>query len=465
MGICVDAKNDCLVVFGSQYASDEKTYLYRFRTGVWEAHDLKPRPRATRGKTYSTIPRLAYDPLHEICLALIWDDATGQHETWTLDVARLQWTKMAPPAEPEPSMSRSRNLDFSPDHNVFLLDLNPAALRGKGAQIWTYRYKEVPVPPQPVPPANLTATTAPDRVALHWEAAPGAAEYHVYRAAAAEPWKLTFAKIGISKAATFVDKQVTPGQNAFYTVRAVMPDGATSTDSNRARAAPRVLLKPVVSVLSRNKIEITWNRHPAKDIAGYNIYRGVATVRTVTKGEPKPWRDNDPVYTEPTVVEVANITGIRRLNDKLLSNTRFTDHVDLTNPGPEAKDYKYAVYAYIVRAVNQLGVESGASPYALTIPSEPTNVLNREQGNRAELKWDANPEKGIAGYHVYKLDGTWNITRLTKEPITKTTFTHQSGMTRYWVVAVDALGQEGQPSSPVWHQHSYKGFFAGDWHQ
>ena len=47
------------------------------------------------------------------------------------------------------------------------------------------------------------------------------------------------------------------------------------------------------------------------------------------------------------------------------------------------------------------------------------------------------------------------------------TVTHEGGkgVTRYWVVAVDALGQEGQPSSPVWHNQSYKGFFSGEWHQ
>jgi hypothetical protein len=128
-------------------------------------------------------------------------------------------------------------------------------------------------------------------------------------------------------------------------------------------------------------------------------------------------------------------------------------------------DYKYAVYAYIVRAVNRLGIESGPSPYALTIPSEPTSVFNREKGALAELKWTAKAEKGIAGYHVYKLEGTWNIVRVTREPIQATTFTQKSAQTRYWIVAVDVLGQEGVPSSPVWHQRSYAGFFGGEWHE
>lgn len=93
-------------------------------------------------------------------------------------------------------------------------------------------------------------------------------------------------------------------------------------------------------------------------------------------------------------------------------------------------------------------------------------MVNREQGAVAELRWSANPEAGVAGYHVYKLEGTWSITRLTAEPVRGTTFTHRSpGTTRYWVVAVDALGQEGQPSSPVWHGQRYDGFFRGEWHQ
>jgi len=39
--------------------------------------------------------------------------------------------------------------------------------------------------------------------------------------------------------------------------------------------------------------------------------------------------------------------------------------------------------------VNRLGTESGPSPYALTIPAEPENVLLREKDVTAEIKWDA----------------------------------------------------------------------------
>jgi hypothetical protein len=212
---------------------------------------------------------------------------------------------------------------------------------------------------------------------------------------------------------------------------------------------------------------VRWDRNTAADVVGYNLYRGVVHVRTVVEGTPGAWKDNDPKYEQPQVVQVRNITELKKLNDTPLTETNFTDTLDLSKNGPASGEYRFAVHAYIVRAVNRLGTESGPSPYALTIPSEPLNVLCREHGEVAELKWDTAREKGVAGYHVYMLEGTWKIVRATEKPLTETTFRHKvgKGQTRFWVVTVDALGQEGQPSSPAWFNNSYRGFYTGDWHQ
>jgi hypothetical protein len=212
---------------------------------------------------------------------------------------------------------------------------------------------------------------------------------------------------------------------------------------------------------------VAWNRHPAADVVGYNLYRGVVHVRTVAEGTPGAWKDNDPNNDAPQVVQVRDITELKKLNDKPLTGTSFTDAIDLTVKSPASGDYGFAVHAYVVRAVNRLGTESGPSPYALTIPSEPRNVLCREHGEVAEVKWDAARETGVTGYHVYKLEGTWKIVRVTEKPLTATTMTHKvgKGETRFWIVTVDALGQEGQPSSPAWFYHGYRGFYTGDWHQ
>jgi fibronectin type 3 domain-containing protein len=308
--------------------------------------------------------------------------------------------------------------------------------------------------------------TASGKANLTWKGGKDVKEYRVVRGAADEAWKVRYDQIGVVQAPAFEDKELTPGKTYFYRVTALAADGTPSPPSVQARTQPRVLIQPVVSVADK-QVEVSWNRHPAEDVAGYNVYRGLVNVRTVQKGTPAAWKDNDPEYAEPMPVEVRDITEIRKLNDRPLTATRWTDPLVLKKASPGEGEYRFNVYAYIVKAVNKLGTESGPSPYALTLPAEPVNVLCREAGGGvAELKWEPSPEKGIAGYRIYKLQGTWSIVRVTAEPIKETTFSEKaSGQTRYWVVAVDSQGQEGQPSSPVWYGRSYKGFFQGDWHQ
>ncbi len=467
MGLTYDTKNDCLVLFGSQYSNDEKTWIYRYTTGKWEGHTLDPHPPGKKLGTYATIPRLAYDSLNGICLCVVWDTRTNEHQTWVLDVEKLRWTRVNPPVDPSPSMSRSRNLSYWADENLFLLELSPRETKGKGVELWSFRYKQPKVLPAASPGAPVVLTER-DAVRLTWRASPAATKgYHIYRAQTAHPWQANFHRLGSTNDTTYTDRGVEAGKVYLYRVTAITAENRESPPSPPGRTQPRVPATPVVSVLGKDQIEITWRPSTDKEVVGYNIYRGVVTVRTVTRGTPGAWKDNDPAYAEPLPVEVRDITGWEKLNEKVLKEPRFDDKVDLTKPGPEAKDYRLAVHAYVVRAVNRLETESGPSPYALTIPSAPTEVFCREQGKTAELKWRGNPEKGIAGYHVYKLQGTWKIVRLTDKPIRATTFRQDAGSdsTRYWIVAVDPLGQEGEPSAPVWFNHRYRGFFTGEWHQ
>jgi hypothetical protein len=63
------------------------------------------------------------------------------------------------------------------------------------------------------------------------------------------------------------------------------------------------------------------------------------------------------------------------------------------------------------------------------------------------------------------------IVRLTPDPIAARGHSDtEAGKAarRYYVVAVDALGQEGCPSAPVWFEREWKRFyepFVGEWHQ
>jgi hypothetical protein len=67
------------------------------------------------------------------------------------------------------------------------------------------------------------------------------------------------------------------------------------------------------------------------------------------------------------------------------------------------------------------------------------------------------------------------MVRLTPQPIRATEFLDQQagyplggGTRRYEIVAVDALGQEGEPSQPVWSRREWRRYYVpyvGEWHQ
>jgi hypothetical protein len=463
MGMAYDPRHGKLVVFGSQYSSDEKTWLYDLKSNRWEGLLLEPHPPAVKAtKEYSTMPRMAYDPNSGLIVCIVWLADKG-HQTWTFDAGKRRWTQTKAAKEPDPSKSRSRNIDYDRGRNLFILETSGA--ESNRPEVWTYRLRERVSSNVPAAPADVRVRTHADRAVLTWSPSvtPGVKKYEVHRGTGELPWRIEFEKVATTEATRYEDRDVKAGTVYTYVVKAAGGDA-----SLRARTRPRVPGTPVVSVLAKDRIEVTWDRHSESDVVGYNLYRGVATVRTVKQGEPKAWRDNDPAYEQPTVVQVRDVTQMKKLNDKPLTKTTFTDGVDLTKKGKEAEDYRYAVHAYVVRAVNKLGVESGPSPYALTLPSEPLNVLCREQGEVAELKWDKARENGVSGYHVYKLDGTWKIVRVTDRPLKETTYRYKVGknaVTRFWVAAIDAMGQEGQPSSPAWFGKSYRGFYDGEWHQ
>jgi hypothetical protein len=204
-------------------------------------------------------------------------------------------------------------------------------------------------------------------------------------------------------------------------------------------------------------------------------------------------KSQTPPLESPSVGAIRKIGSFQRLTEMPVPEPKYTDRAlnlsERTVVGDmplderpfsgesldaAGREYRYGVYAYRVRAVNRLGVESGASPAVLTIPSSPQWVFSKEDGATCHVKWQANPEQGIRGYRVYRMDGRFNkesIARLTDQPIAGTSFADPAAgksSRRYYVVAVDTLGQEGYPSSPVWFEREWKPFyqpFVGDWHQ
>jgi hypothetical protein len=505
-GFALDPRRNKIVMFGDHYRSDEQTRVYDIATDTWT--DAEP---ATHPPGARACPTMVYDSVNDvmICVTLAgkWDtkdDAQRRMETWVYKIDNNTWTRMNPPDEPDYSGTRGRLMWFLPDFNIVILE----GRTRKEQQIWTYRYANPPeqAPPQvPIPQRVTVVTLKGGKARLDWEpvTAGKLQGYRVYRAAGTEPWKLKYRPVTPDpiRGTTFVDTGLKTAATYHYHVVAIA-DGRQSEPSLRIRTQPALVEGVFASTLATDKVLLRWKPAQAKDVTGYFVERAV--VETIAAGQIKPTRGR---YDDPrALAAVARRSALGpfiRLNKSPLTVCEHTDRVDLTKPatfdpeertwrdyigggkGPRAepKTYDmsadgcpYAVYAYRVRALNRLGVVGGPSPYQLTVPTEVEGLFSREEGSGVSLRWSASPHKRIRGYLVYREDGRWDtseISRLTPEPIDELSFVDRTAggkSRRYHVVAVDALGQEGVPSAPAWGFRPWRTHYSpwlppDGWHQ
>ena len=498
--LAYDSARKLHILFGSQFSDDPHTWAYDLVANRWL--DLKPERLPPTDRNDAV---LTYDSVNHVIIAVVkvgegkGEEAKSRLETWVFDTGKRQWTKMNPPREPDPSGNRARLLTFLPDHGLAILENRTHPPHGPAEQqIWTYCYAKPTPESLWRPTTTLRVRTQTDSAVLTWnhEGQPPA-QWAIYRGEGNQPWLSNYRRIAAvpGQQNRYEDRGLERGRVYYYYVRGEAvtdkPAGGPVPESNRARTQPRIVEDVVVSVRNAQEVEISWSP-PAQseDVVGYYVERAIVEVLS----------DDQLVRLKKAVAPLAttSVGAIRRIGpfEKLtatpVTSTRFTDRVDLSKPqtisgsslwerrfykeeiDPEGKPYPWAVYAYRVRAVNALGTVSGPSPYFLTIPSAPQWVFSRERNGQCDLKWAKNPEADLKGYRVYRLDSRFGappITRLTPEPINAITFTDPTAgkaTRRYHIVAVDALGQEGFPSMPVWYEREWKSFykpFIGEWHQ
>jgi hypothetical protein len=402
-----DAARKLHVLFGSQFNNEASTWLYDFRKNEWR--DAKPPALPPTDQNDAV---LTYDPLRKLVLAIVKvsegkeENAKHTLQTWTYEAAKNEWQKQNPASEPEPSGSRARQLMFAPELGLAFLENCPSKPREQ--QVWTYRL-----------------------------------------------------------------------------------DGGTSWSppAPKVRREPRAVEDGAASVLSPTRVVLQWK--PVEHATGYHVERAV--VEVMTEDQLARLKKQTPPLAEPSVGALRRIGPFQRLTTEPLKEPAFTDtKLDLAKPeavtgepvferkfsleqiDPAGRPYRFGVYAYRVRAINAQGDESGPSTPFFTIPSAPQSLFSREAGATCHLKWEKNPERDLRGYRVYRMDGRYDkdaVPRLTAEPITATTWRDDAAgksTRRYYVVAVDALGQEGFPTSPVWFDREWKQYykpFTGEWHQ
>ena len=489
-----DSAHQLHILFGSQFSDDPHTWAYSLRRNEWR--DLRPPLMPPTDKNDAV---MTFDPVAKVVVALVKisegneDNAKHRIETWTYDAGANRWSKMNPAREPDPSGNRARVVVFAPELNAALLENRTHGKDFNEQQILAYRLAERAADESPHPLTDLRCATAPDGVTLSWKPSPSrnVGQYEIYRGEGVKSWKVDYEKMASvdARETRWKDSKVKPGTIYFYSVRTVASDKRSSAATAAVRAQPRVVEDVVVSVLASDKVELRWNS--VEDAVGYHIERAPAEV--LSEDQLKRLKNQTQPLAEPSAGGIQRIGPFMRITTTLIKETRFTDaNVNLHEPAritgepsyerrfnseqfdTEGKAYRFAVFAYRVRAVNALGVESGPSSVAYTLPSAPQSLFSKEEGTTAQLRWSANPERALQGYRVYRMDGRYDkdkIQRMTLQPLSAFKFSDPDAgkaSRRYYVVAVDALGQEGFPSSPVWFDREWKRFyepFTTEWHQ
>ena len=492
-----DSAHKLHILFGSQFSDDPRTWGYDLRKNEWR--NLRPDRLPPTNENDAV---LAYDSLNRVVIAVVKvtegkeENAKHHLQTWAYDAGRNTWRKMNPPQEPDHTGNRSRVLAYAPELGLTILENRTRSKPGPPEQqIWTYcfeRPESVPIA-SVLPPTDLQVTTTANSARLTWKpsVSVGVTDYIIYRGIGGQPWMVNYRQVASVDAdqTVYHDKGLQRGTVYYYTVHTAVNENR-SDPGIKVRTQPRIVEQAVVSVLSENEVHLSWTPLKAGDIIGYYVER--ANVEVWTEDQLKRLKSRMHPLPNPSVGAIRRIGPFKRLTAKLLKSPSFNDTVDLTKPRPiegppvlerhlydehlvhNGKSYRFAVFAYRVSAVNALGVESGPSPYFLTVPSAPRWVFAKEDRTSCRLKWARNPERNLTGYRIYRLDGRWDkdpISRLTKDPVKELTFsdaTAGSGSRRYHVVAVDALGQEGMPSRPVWYRREWRRYyepFVGQWHQ
>ncbi|MGB7924717.1 MAG: hypothetical protein WCF57_15860 [Pyrinomonadaceae bacterium] len=243
---------------------------------------------------------------------------------------------------------------------------------------------------------------------------------------------------------TYVDTLELAGQptRLRYALRYVNASGQRAAFSNFLLIEPaaRISLPPTLSAPaeeSETAITLHWQPPAANidgstpvNLLGYNIYRTALS------------------QTEPSQTPI---------NDTLVQTNQFAD-----------KNFSFGEqYNYVVRSVS-LGtggaqVESlnsnsvAVAPTDKYAPSAPSSITVAAAPGRLSLFFPANPERDVAGYHIYRSTDAalpkdrW--TKLTDAPTPRTTYQDEaveSGRRYYYyLTAVDAAGNMSAPSEVV----------------
>jgi HEAT repeat protein len=386
-------------------------------------------------------------------------DTFQTDRSWTYDTYSNTWT-LLPESKLVPATRRAFGMCYLPGQDKVLI--SPAE---KDTRTWLFDPKTNQwadagakgEPPKFGPPVVYDPVS---RSALAFRAEPNGTEVWRYDPQGNE-WSNVHAPADLSPHHDSVDVCYDPADNVFImdgghiswetdhiAVREVWTYKFKQSPSDRhsttqadvvKRITPPIVGDVVVSVLRDRTTEVRWSASPAKDVVGYNVY--AATVKAGSQMNP---------------YEVFSKVGqFDRLNDSPIKGATFIDSRPIAK---SAGLFNHEIRAYYVEAIDSQGRRSGPSAIVLNLTgSVPRLQATMRPDGSTLLTWQPATEKDIRGYAIYRMDEyrrTLAI-RLNPVPVTNTKFvdwcdSSRAERRRYYVVAIDALSQEGLPSTGAW---------------
>lgn len=275
----------------------------------------------------------------------------------------------------------------------------------------------------PVPQGFIAKDREPRRVTLRWDVIKNPDDeitgYVIFRATEENGEYKKIAEINNPEENSFIDKDSPLKDNAIYYYKIASYNSAgVSSDLSSPMSSTTKALPSIPKGLSAKsgevkQITLMWEPNLEKDIKVYNIYRVVS--------------DDE--------------------NFKIIASVKGkTNYIDA-----DLKDG--AKYTYSIEAVDEDNLISERSSLvtAMTkpLPAKPSGLKISDEGGKKILHWDANPEKDIKQYNIYK-KGFFGIPRKIAEVQTNSWVIDEiKGKLEIFIKALDETGLESEGSNPI----------------
>ncbi|MBI4709901.1 MAG: hypothetical protein HY806_08710 [Nitrospirae bacterium] len=274
----------------------------------------------------------------------------------------------------------------------------------------------------PVPQGITAKDREPRKVSLKWDPVKSPADeivkYAISRSTEEKGEYKKIIEISNPEINSFIDKEPPLKDNTayYYKIASYNSAGVSSDLSTPVSSVTKALPSAPAGLSAKSgevkQITLTWEPNREKDIKTYNIYRTIA-------------EDND---------------------FKNIASAAESNYADAG-----LKDG--AKYTYAIDAVDADGLTSmrTAPVTAVTkpIPAKPSGLKVSVENGKKILRWDANTEKDIKQYNIYK-KGFFGISRkLAEVRDTSWVIEEAKGKQEFFITALDETGLESENSESV----------------